>query len=68
MLKKYLFIVRDAKGLVITSQEVTERSPLSLAHAMMDAARIVEPERLVECCEVWFRTEQHNMTLLATAF
>ena len=69
MMESYLFIVRDPNGKDIHCQEIILKSNLiSMAQNFMDVVRAEFPDALVECCEIWTRTEHHTMTLLATAF
>ncbi len=68
-MEKYLFIVRTPTGKEIHAMECTLKYNLiSMAQHIMDIVRGEYPDEIVECCEIWFRTEHHCMTLLATAF
>lgn len=65
----HLFIVRSPSGKEIYSAEIPiETNLISMAHTLMDVVRGEFTDVVVECCEIWCRTEHQTMTLLATAF
>ena len=66
---RYLFIVRNPNGKDIHAQECAiENNLISMAQALMDVVRGEYPSEIIECCEIWCRTEHHAMILLVTAF
>ena len=38
------------------------------AHRVMDAVKEAYLDECIYCCEVWTRTDHHNMYLLVTVF
>ena len=68
-MEKYLFIVRNPSGKELYSTELfCPGNLISIAQGLMDSVRGIYHDELVECCEIWSRTEHRSMILIATAF